>query len=97
MSVTPKGWSKQNNKLLLVIQCKDFIHAVALFNSFADIALTLNHHPDITVKNYNYVSVATTTHSKNGLTAKDYELANKINDLLDYQATKLHIEQNGRS
>lgn len=96
MTDTPQGWSKQNNKLLLVVACKDFTHALALLNSIADIAESLGHHPDLALKNYNQVSVASTTHSSNGLTEKDYALATKINDLLHYQSTKLHIQKHGR-
>jgi 4a-hydroxytetrahydrobiopterin dehydratase len=37
-----------------------------------------NHHPDIDIR-YNKVKLVLTTHDKNGLTGKDFALAQKIN------------------
>lgn len=96
MSHTPKGWTKRGDKLLLVLQCSDFKHALAVFNSVADIAEKLQHHPDIGIKNYNELIISTTTHSVNGLTQKDYALAAEVNSLLDYQARKVRTESHGR-
>jgi len=97
MPTLPSGWSKKNDKLLLVLKCDDFTHALALLNSVADIAEKHQHHPDIAIRNYNELLVSTTTHSANKLTSKDYDLAQDISDLMDYQATKQDIEDNGRN
>lgn len=96
MTSIPKGWSKQDNQLLLSLKCKDFKHALALLNSIGDIAEQLQHHPDLGIRGYNQVFVSTTTHTANQLTDKDYELAHKINQLLDYQTNKKQIETFGR-
>ncbi len=93
----PHGWSEKDGKLLLAIKCKDFKHALALLNSIGDIAENLQHHPDLGIRNYNEVFVSTTTHDTNGLTEKDYQLAQEISDLINYQDEKKRIEQNGRS
>ena len=97
MSKIPNGWSKKNEKLLLLLRCDDFMHAVALFNSVAGIAQKQQHHPDIGIRNYNELLITTTTHSAGKLTEKDYTLAQEISDLIDYQAEKQHIEDNGRN
>lgn len=94
---TPQGWSKKGEKLYFALKCKDFNHALAILNSFADIANKLQHHPDLGIRNYNEVFVATTTHDKSAVTEKDYELAHEINSLLDYQDQKLRIETYGRN
>ena len=96
MSQIPKGWSKKNGVLYFALKCKDFKHALAMVNSFGDIAERLQHHPDLGVRNYNEVFVATTTHDAGKVTEKDYELANEINDLLEYQSSKRSIEAHGR-
>ena len=96
MTNVPSGWSKKNEKLLLVLKCDDFMHAIALLNFVADIAEKMQHHPDIAVRNYNELLISTTTHSEKKLTVKDYELAKKVSDLIDYQAEKQNIEDNGR-
>lgn len=92
----PKGWSLQQDKLYFALKCTDFKHALAVLNSFADIAEKQQHHPDLGIRNYNEVFVATTTHEAGKVTEKDYELAREINDLLRYQAEKLKIETKGR-
>lgn len=93
---TPNGWSKKEDTLLFTVKCKDFKHALALLNSIGDIAEKLNHHPDLGIRNYNEVFVATTTHDADGLTEKDYQLAQEVTDLITYQNRKGHIEANGR-
>ena len=96
MSSIPKQWSKQDGKLYAACKCSDFKHALALLSSIGDIAEKLQHHPDIGIRNYNEVFIATITHDTNSITEKDIQLAREINDLLDYEATKKHIEENGR-
>lgn len=96
MTKLPSGWSKKNEKLLLILKCDDFLHALALFNSVADIAQKHQHHPDIAIRNYNELLISTSTHSVGKITEKDYALAQEISDLLDYQSEKQDIETNGR-
>ena len=50
-------------------------------NRVARLAEAANHHPDITIYNYNRVKVTLTTHDEDGLTMKDFKLAAKINKL----------------
>lgn len=97
MSNIPKGWIKKDNTLVLSLKLPDFMRAIALLNSVGDIAQQLNHHPDMLIHNYSELKIATTTHSTNSLTQKDYELAQKITDLLEYQDQKEDIQKNGRS
>ena len=96
MNNIPEGWSKKKDALFFAVKCKDFKHALALLNSIGDIAERVQHHPDLGIRNYNEVFVSTTTHDSDGLTQKDYELAQEITDLINYQDKKRHIEQNGR-
>ncbi len=96
MTQLPKGWSEKDNKLFLAIKCGDFKHALAFLNSIGDIAEKQQHHPDLGVRNYNEVFVSTTTHDADGLTEKDYKLAQEITNLINYQDEKHHIETHGR-
>lgn len=96
MKKVPNGWSKQDERLFLAVKCQDFKHALALLNSIGDIAERHQHHPDLGIRNYNEIFVSTTTHDKNGLTEKDYKLAQEVTDLINYQDEKKHTEQNGR-
>ena len=92
----PSGWSKKDDSLIFAVKCKDFKHALALLNSIGDIAEKQQHHPDLGIRNYNEVFVSTTTHDADGLTEKDYTLAQEITDLINYQDEKRDIESNGR-
>jgi 4a-hydroxytetrahydrobiopterin dehydratase len=87
MTKIPKGWTTKESKLVLTITCADFKHAVKLLNKIGAIAESHNHHPDMTIQNYNELTIATTTHDANTITAKDYELAQAITDLIESDKT----------
>ncbi len=72
-----KGWSIQQGKLHRVFECRDFIHAFGFMTSVALAAEAMNHHPDWS-NSWNKVTVDLRTHSANGLTKLDFELAGKI-------------------
>lgn len=79
MATLPNGWNENNDKLVLAIECDDFKQAVVKLNAVAEVAELLQHHPDITIQNYNELIITTSTHSENKITDKDYELAKSIN------------------
>lgn len=95
MREAPNGWVEDEASLKLVLKLANFKRAVAMLNSVADYAEKLNHHPNMAIKNYNELVIVTTTHSEDGLTDKDYELAQMVTDLLEYQSKKEEIELNG--
>ena len=51
-------------------------------NSVAEIAEEDDHHPDIDIR-YNKVRIALSTHSEGGLTDLDFEVAEKIDTLVE--------------
>lgn len=57
-----------------------FPEAIAFINKVAGIAENEKHHPDICVF-FNEVSLSLQTHSANGLTEKDFFLAEKIDKI----------------
>ena len=73
------GWKKQGHFLVKKIRFKTFVEAVGFVNIVATIAEELSHHPDITIKDYNFVEIKTSTHKAGKLTEKDFELAEHIN------------------
>lgn len=78
----PSGWNKIDSKLTITKKCNDFKHAVSLVNEISDIAERHQHHPDIGIKNYNELTITTTSHDEAKLTEKDYQLATEINRVL---------------
>lgn len=80
-----KGWSKILNKsgkeaLSKKFEFKDFKEAFAFMTSVAEKAEEMNHHPEW-FNVYNKVDVELTTHDTGGLSEKDYELAQFMNNL----------------
>ncbi len=96
MSKIPNGWSKNKDELVYIMKAQDFVRALALLNAIGDIAQKQNHHPNMTIQNYNELVITTTSHDADGLTEKDYKLAQAITELIEYQIEKQNIEQNGR-
>ncbi len=74
-------WRLQGNAIGAEFQFPDFQTAMAFVNQVAQIAEALDHHPDICIY-YNRVVLSVFTHSEGGLTEKDFELAERINQLL---------------
>lgn len=74
------AWERDGDLITKAYTCRDFGEAMAFVNRIADAAEAANHHPDIDIR-YNKVTLALTTHSAGGLTPKDFELANGIENL----------------
>ena len=60
---------------------KNFDESIRIGNEIAKIANQLDHHPELIFK-YNVLIIKTHTHSDSGITDKDFELAEKIDQLL---------------
>jgi len=78
----PKGWKKEGKFLVKNFKFKTFLEAVGFLNIVSTIAEELMHHPDLSLENYNELTIKTTTHEKGRLTEKDSELADRINKIL---------------
>ena len=77
----PSGWTQTDRALTRTIQRADFVEALALVMEIAKLAEAANHHPDIDIR-YRTVHLSLSTHDAgNQVTAKDFALAQKINDL----------------
>lgn len=73
-----EGWEQDGPRLLKLFEFDDFEAAVEFVNEIAVIAEGLNHHPDITVQNYNEVVLSVTTHDAGGITGKDFEFVDHV-------------------
>ena len=81
------GWQLRDGRLRKQYQFRTFLRAIAFVNAVAYLAESAGHHPDVTI-NYNKVTLRLTTHSKGGLTDRDFSLAGEIDAKL---GTKLII------
>jgi 4a-hydroxytetrahydrobiopterin dehydratase len=79
----PSGWTQSANALTRIIQLADFVEALGLVLEVGKLAEAANHHPDIDIR-YRTVHLSLSTHDAgNAVTAKDFALAQQINDLGD--------------
>ena len=73
-------WNLKEDSILRTFEFKGFVEAMAFVNKVAQVAETLEHHPDIAIA-YNKVTLTLSTHSAGGLTQKDFDLARAIDSI----------------
>lgn len=77
------GWGLEDNgkSITRVFEFQEFMEAVGFINKVAQVSEQEKHHPNLKLYDYNKVEVTLTTHSVDGLTEKDFNIASKINNL----------------
>ncbi len=73
-------WETDKKKIERVFEFDDFTAAMDFVNLVAEISEEQEHHPDIDIR-YNRVKLAISTHTKDGLTELDFQLAERIDTL----------------
>jgi len=71
------GWELVGGQIQKTYGLKDFKTAMEFANQVAMMAENADHHPDINIS-YNKVTFILSTHSENGVTEKDFNLAKDI-------------------
>lgn len=71
------GWELQNDHLKKTFQLDDFKASLKFVNKVGDLAENANHHPDILIQ-YNNVTLSLRTHDEDGISDKDFNLAEQI-------------------
>lgn len=75
-----QGWSLVGGKLHRAFECKDFVAAFGNMTRVALVAESMNHHPEW-FNVWNKVIIDLNTHSVNGISNLDFELAKRINGI----------------
>lgn len=75
-----KGWAVKDGKLHRTFQCKDFVTAFGNMTRVALVAESMNHHPEW-FNVWSKVVFDLSTHSVNGISNLDFELAAKIDEI----------------
>jgi 4a-hydroxytetrahydrobiopterin dehydratase len=75
-----KGWSVANGKLHKSYECKDFVAAFGKMTQVALVAESMNHHPEW-FNVWNKVVIDLNTHSVQGISSLDFQLAAKIDEI----------------
>lgn len=76
------GWERAGDSITVTATFPGFLDSIAFVNKVAELAEAADHHPDIDIR-WNKVTLTLSTHSDGGLTAKDFDLATKINAVPD--------------
>lgn len=77
-----EGWKADDDRSLTrELKFADHNEAIGFVVRVAMAAEVLDHHPDLRIV-YNRVELVLSTHDAGGVTAKDFDLAQRINGLL---------------
>jgi 4a-hydroxytetrahydrobiopterin dehydratase len=76
----PAGWAEVDGALEREFAFRDFAEALAFVNRVGAAAEEANHHPDVFI-HWNAVRLRWWTHSKDAITERDVQLAQKTNQL----------------
>jgi 4a-hydroxytetrahydrobiopterin dehydratase len=76
-----RGWKHAGDEIVKQFAFENYYQTMAFVNAIAWISHREDHHPDLEV-GYNKCTVRYSTHSVGGLSAKDFECAGKIEQLL---------------
>jgi 4a-hydroxytetrahydrobiopterin dehydratase len=74
------GWERVGAAIAKSYKRGDFVGSVRFVEQLVEPAEAMNHHPDVAIS-WDEVTVTISTHSEGGLTAADFELAEKIDAL----------------
>ncbi len=75
-------WESDDDSISRVAEYDDFMDAIDFVNGVAEIAEEAQHYPEINVVGTT-VTLRLTTDDQGGVTSLDFELAGRIDNLLD--------------
>lgn len=74
------GWRREGSEIVREFDRGDFVGSVRFADAIVGPAEEMGHHPDLEIS-WATVRVRISTHSEGGLTAADFELAGRIDEL----------------
>jgi 4a-hydroxytetrahydrobiopterin dehydratase len=83
-------WKKRARTISRKFEFEGFLGAIAFVNRVARAAQKADHHPDIDIR-WNKVTLALTTHSEGGLTAKDFSMARQCGAIFSHSPGKKKV------
>ncbi len=75
-----EGWRREGDAIVRELDRGDFAGSVRFVDAIVEPAEELGHHPDLEIS-WGTVAVRISTHSEGGITASDFELAERIDAL----------------
>ena len=74
------GWSRRGDSLTKTYRFPTFPSGISFVTRVADVAESMNHHPDIDIR-HTRLTFTLSTHDAGGITANDLSLAREIERL----------------
>ena len=74
------GWERAGDAISKTFENGDFVGSVKFVDAVVAPAEEMGHHPDLEIS-WDKVTVSITNHAEGGLTAADFELAGRIDEL----------------
>ncbi|WP_262180740.1 4a-hydroxytetrahydrobiopterin dehydratase [Haloarcula laminariae] len=78
----PDGWDREGDEIVRVYDFDDYLGASGFLGAAAGVAEAAWHHPEMTVR-WGECRVRLTTHDAGGITDKDIDMAERLNDLYE--------------
>lgn len=75
------GWEEVNGEIQKTYRLETFPEAIQFVHLVADLAESLDHHPNILIE-YQNVTLTVSTHDEGGITEKDIILAKGCEELV---------------
>ena len=72
-----REWRREGDAILKTFKFGTFADGIRFVDRVATAADAMDHHPDIDIR-YTTITMALSTHSAGGLTARDFDLAAQI-------------------
>ena len=76
------AWAVEDGCLVRTVQAPTFARGIAWVNAVAQVADTMDHHPDIDIR-YRRVTFRIRTHDLDAITTWDVALAHRIDGIVD--------------
>ncbi|MEM6912189.1 MAG: 4a-hydroxytetrahydrobiopterin dehydratase [Verrucomicrobiota bacterium] len=75
-------WEIDETVISRTYEFDEFSQSIDFVNDVSEIAEEAQHHPEILIQ-FTTVTISSTTHDEGGLTSLDFDLATKIDNLVD--------------
>jgi 4a-hydroxytetrahydrobiopterin dehydratase len=76
----PDGWTRDGDEIVRTFEFDSYLEGVGFAGGAGGLAEEAFHHPTMTIE-WREVEVRLTTHDAGGITAKDTDLAARLNEL----------------
>lgn len=76
-----EGWERDGEAIKKIIKTENFPQTMGLVTAIGALCQQFDHHPDWLTLKYAEVEMSFSTHSENGITEKDVNIAKEINKL----------------